>query len=208
MPASRGRRAIVVALLDDDDIWLPGKTRHATRRPRDGRHPGRRPRPSRHGRGQLHLAATAAAGGRADLRLLVPQNVARHGRGFGPNVDMAGTDGLVSPHPFDESLRRYVDLDWLLRAADEVEGFTLRFAGWPDPLCVWDIRPRPRVSTRHDGLDALAFADERRHLMSPDAYAGFVLTLCSDAAVRGGRTPGFWRLLNVARRNGRPNSRG
>ena len=97
---------------------------------------------------------------------------------------------------FAEDLRRYVDLDWLLRAAAEVPGFSVEFAGWPRPLCVWNIEPsRARVSTRDDGGVALAFAQRLRPMLTPRAYSGFVLSLASQSAAAAGRRPGYWRLL-------------
>lgn len=106
---------------------------------------------------------------------------------------------------FDASCRRYVDLDWLLRAANEVEGFRLRFAGWPRPLSVWNIdAARSRVSTVDDGPAALDFLRKRKRLFTRRGYAGFALSLASAAAVGGGRRPSYFALLGEALRHGRP----
>jgi glycosyltransferase involved in cell wall biosynthesis len=196
----------VLAFLDDDDTWLPGKTRQQLELLEHDQ--------------TLAVGRVRADAGEAEF--LWPRRLPRPGEsvceylfcrtslgtgeGLAQTSTWLGRASLFRELPFDESLRRYVDLDWLLRAADTHADFRLAFAGWPEPVAVWDIKPRPRISTGHCGDDALAFADERRELMSPAAYAAFVLTLGSDAACRDGRSPGFWKLLAAARRHGRPNA--
>ena len=133
----------------------------------------------------------------------------------GTGDGMAQTSTWLAPAPlfrrvrFDPDLQRYVDLDWLLRAAHEVDGFRLRFAGWPQPLSVWNIGPRSdRISTVDDGRFALDFLQARRHLFTDRAYAGFALSLVSAAAAGGGREPTFAAILREARRHGSPSAVG
>ena len=204
-------RAPLVALLDDDDEWLADKLER-----------------------QLPLAADEATDEatlvtcRLDARVgageshVWPRRRPRPGEpiaeylfcprrpGTGEGLIQTSTwllaTSLLRRVRFAEDLRRYVDLDWVARAAAEVPGFNVVFAGWPEPLCVWYIEPdRPRVSTSNDGGAALEFAERLRPALTPKAYSGFILSLASESAAAGGRRPGYWRLLAASlSRGGRP----
>ncbi len=198
-------RAPLVALLDDDDEWFPHKL--ATQLPLSGG-----PNTlvthrllARRGEGETHHWPRRRPRQGEDIGeyLFCPR---RPGTGEG----MIQTSTWLVPIDllrrvrFAEGLRRYVDLDWIVRAA-RVPGFRVAFAGWPEPLGVWNIEPeRARISTDDDGDFAVRWARERRELLSPRAYAGFLLTLASQSAAAAGRRPGFWSILREARRNGRP----
>lgn len=202
----RAARAPWVALLDDDDEWLPGKLstqlRHARassmafpvitsrlvarREEADFVWPRRRPEPGEPLSEYLFCRHSPVTGeGLVQTStLLVPRVLARR-------------------VPFAADMRRYVDLDWLLRAAQQ-PGFELLFAGWPRPLAVWHIeQERTRISNVADGAYALAWAEAHRPLLTADAYAAFVLWRASDDAVRSGRHPSFATLLRAALRGGR-----
>lgn len=206
----REARAPWIAFLDDDDTWLPGKLRAQLQRAqassaafpvvtsrliarREGADfvwPRRRPKPDEPLSEYLFCRHSPLTGeGLVQTStLLVPR-------------------ALLERVPFAADMRRYVDLDWLLRAAQQ-PGFALLFAGWPEPLSVWSIeQERARISNDDRGGDggayALAWADAHRPLLTPAAYAGFVLWRVSEDAVCSGRRPSFTALLHAAHQNGR-----
>ena len=205
-------RAPYVALLDDDDAWLPGKldaqlaeaeraeaeagrggaalpvvtSRLVARTERETFvWPRRRPRP-----------------GEPLSEYLFCRRTPRTGEGLVQTSTLLARRALFRRVPFAERMPRYVDVDWLLRAARE-PGFALRFAGWPEPLSVWHIEAgRERISNGADGPAALAWAEAHRPLLTPRAFASFVLWRVSDDAARGGRRPSFGALVRAAGRGG------
>ena len=202
--------APLVALLDDDDEWFPGKLAAQL--------------PLVEGEATLVSCRLEARVGGGETHRW-PRRRPREGEplgeylfcpkrpGTGEGMVQTSTwlmrTGLLRRVRFAEDLRRYVDLDWILRAAAGLPGFEVRFAGWPEPLCVWNIEPsRPRVSTDDSGDLALAFARQRRHLLTRRGYAGFVLSLASQSAAAAGRRPGYWSLLRASLDGGRPTAAG
>ena len=206
-------RGSLVALLDDDDEWFPGKL--AAQLPLAGEAATLVTcrLEARVGGGETHLWPRRLPRGGEPLGeyLFCPR---RPGTGEGmvqTSTWLLPTD-LLRRVPFAEGLRRYVDLDWLLRAAGGaagVVGFRVAFAGWPEALCAWNIEPdRVRVSNGDNGRFALDFARDRRGLMTRRAYAGFVLSLASQSAAAAGRRPGYWAVLRAALDGGRPTAAG
>lgn len=199
-------RAERIAFLDDDDVWLPGKL-DAQLRCADASEaalpivtcrlvaetegasfvwPRRRPRV-----------------GEDIAEYLFCRRTPTTGEGLVQTSTLLIPRALLDRIPFDEAMPRYVDVDWLLRAARE-PGTALTFAGWPEPLSVWHIeRERSRISTSADGAYTLQWAEAHRPFLTPRAFASFVLWRASDDAARGGRHPSFGTLLRAAWRGGR-----
>ncbi len=195
-----------IALLDDDDVWMPDKL-------------------------ALQLAAAGAAASRypvVSCRFVVrgdafetvwPRRLPVRGQPVGDYLlcrhRPATGDGVVQTStvlapaelfrlcPFDAACRRFVDVDWLLRAA-AVDGFELVFADASRPLSVWRIDDRPRVSLQGDWREDVAWMRARRHLVSRRAYGGFMLTLPSIRAARARDRRAFPSLMREAFRGGRP----
>ena len=204
-------RAPRVALLDDDDEWLPDKLEHQL--------------PLAEGEATLVSCRLEARIGEDESHLW-PRRRPRAGEPVGDYLfcpRRPGTgEGMIQTSTwllsttllrrvrFSETLRRYVDLEWVLRAEATVPDFRVAFAGWPRPLCVWNIEPdRTRISNGDDGRFALDFAATHRALLTGRAYAGFVLSLASQSAAAAGRRPGYWKLLAAAyARGGRPSFAG
>lgn len=196
-----------VALLDDDDIWMPSKLERQLEaagmsglphpivscpmvaRNEVGDHvwPRRRPRPSEPLSEYLFRRTTPFSG-----------------EGIAQTSTLLTTRALAEAVPFDASIPRFVDLDWILRAARH-PGVGLVFADGAGPLSVWSMEEsRARVSTRADPRYAVDWARERRELFTPRAYAGFVLWIASKDAAHAGRRRDFLPLLWQAFRHGRP----
>ena len=202
---AREARGRFVALLDDDDEWLPEKLEV-----------------------QLRLAAASASRlpvvasrlinrtPRADSimprRLPGPDEplseyftVRRglfYGDGFIQTSTIMAPAELLRRVPFTEDLRRQQELDWALRVIreDEVE---LIYA--PDPLVLWhQDENRERISLQNPYEEQLAWLRGSRELFTPRAYAAFALSVLSSMAAPSREGRRFRELLAEARRNGRP----
>jgi glycosyltransferase involved in cell wall biosynthesis len=198
-------RADWIAFLDDDDLWMPAKLQR-----------------------QMPLArATRLANPVITCRMIAraessdfiwPRRLPRageplceylfcrrtpfSGEGIVQTSTILTTRRLLRELPFASGMPRYVDLNWLLRAAN-LPGFGLEFV-WDEPLAVWHMEEnRARISNGADGRYTLDWAREHRHLFTPRAYGSFILWLASACAARA-RDPGaYWNLIREARRHGR-----
>jgi glycosyltransferase involved in cell wall biosynthesis len=202
--AARGRW---VALLDDDDEWLPQK---------------------------LQIQLDTARRSRYRLPIITCRVIARtqHGDVVRPRRNLTqgealseylfcrtrllGGEGLILPStllaprdllrdirfayrgtPFEGS-------DWLLRAMER-EGVGVEFVATQEPLALWRCdETRARISTTRDWRASLAWANSQASLLTPRARAGFLLNRVSLQARRAGDASAFWLLPWEAFRRGRP----
>lgn len=199
-------RADYVAFLDDDDLWMPRKlelqmqaaqvTRYAypviscrmiaRAELQDFHWPRRRPRVSE-----------------PLCEYLFCRRSPFTGEGIVQTSTILTTRQLLGRVPFASGMRRYVDLDWLLRAS-QLDGFGVEFPSSPEPLSVWYIEEdRARISNSTDGEYSLAWVRERRHLFTAKAYGSFILWMVSANAAKAKNGTTFWSLLREAKRHGR-----
>lgn len=192
-----------IALLDDDDYWHPQKLAR-----------------------QLSLAERCVAAFPVVSCRFEAVGAARHvwPRRFprpdqpiseylftrsGPRVEGAvQTSTFLVPRAlfertsFDPGLDRYVDLDWLLRAAC-LDGFTLLFDRG-EPLSVYSVDDsRKRISNAPGWRRDVDWIRERSHLVTPRALGGFLLTQASIRAERTRDYAAFLPLLRAATTEGR-----
>jgi glycosyltransferase involved in cell wall biosynthesis len=109
---------------------------------------------------------------------------------------------LFEKVPFMVGLRKNQDADWLVKA-DRVPGVGVEFL--PDTLAIW-YREEKRISTSatNDWRHTFAWGEQVRPLISPQAYAGFILvSVGSDAYLQGDYTA-FFPLLWSAFTLGKP----
>ena len=203
----RSARGKWIALLDDDDLWLPGKLAAQLAAARQSPLP-------------LPIATCRfiARSGTRDAvwprRLPAPDEATgdylfcRYRPPTGDGVVQTST--ILAPRvlfetvPFDPECRRFVDVDWLLRATQE-PGTGFVFARPETPLSIWNIEDqRTRISTTGDWRDDVAWIAARRDLVSSRAAAAFLLTLPSIRAVRQNDRAAFLTLLREAFAAGRP----
>jgi glycosyltransferase involved in cell wall biosynthesis len=199
-------RADHVAFLDDDDLWMPRKLES-----------------------QMQVAdATQYAYPVISCRMIAraesqdfhwPRRVPRvteplceylfcrrwpfTGEGLIQTSTILTTRQLLGRVAFGSGVRRYVELDWLLRVA-QLDGFGIEFPSGDEPLSVWHMEEnRTRISNGADFEYSLAWVRERRHLLTSNAYGAFVLWMVSDNAAKERHRGGvFWSLLREARRHG------
>jgi len=201
-----------IALLDDDDEWLPHK---------------------------LEKQLATAEQSPYQYPIVASQLIARNEWGDRiwprrtPEPDenlseyllcqrsLFAGDGLVLPSVIFTSkellttmpLRRVCksgvggDIDWLLRAL-RAEGVGLEFVSPPEPLAIWNMQEkRDRLSTTGSWRDSLSWISTNEELATPRARASYILTWVSKEARKANDLKAMGTLLHNAFRIGRPDWR-
>lgn len=103
---------------------------------------------------------------------------------------------------FTSGLPRYQDTDWLIRAFD-LPGVGLEFL--PEPLSIWHVdNSRPSISANSDWHASLKWISQVRSYLSAESYASFVLVYVGATASVQSDWRAFFSLLMLAFRNGKP----
>ncbi|BAU10250.1 glycosyl transferase, group 2 family protein [Leptolyngbya sp. NIES-3755] len=194
-----------IALLDDDDEWMPEKLERQSKIAAASEH--QFPIVS------CHLLARTPRGD-----FVWPRRLPRSGESLGDYLfirkslfmgeTLILTSTILAPKtlfekvPFLVGLRKNQDADWLVKA-DKVPGVGVEFL--PDTLAIW-YREEKRVSTSttNDWRHTFDWGKEVRPLLSPQAYAGFVLVSVGSDAYLQGDYRAFFPLLWSAFTLGRP----
>jgi hypothetical protein len=108
--------------------------------------------------------------------------------------------------PMDEDLPRHCDLDWLIRV-DARHDVSLQMPDERTPLAVWHLTGHDRMSKAHDWRFSYEWMTRSRSIVTPRAYAGFLLTWVSFSARSQGDLRAVPILLAEAVRRGRPGAR-
>lgn len=194
-----------IAFLDDDDEWLPEKIAR-----------------------QLEIASTSSKlFPIVSCRLLARSPISEHiwprrlpdagepvseyllarrglfqGEGTVTTSTLLVKRQLLLETPFGAGQKRHQEWDWLLRALETPET-ELLFA--PEPLSSWYIEDgRSSVSSRNNWQYSYEWIERMRPIVTPRAYAAFLLTLVASLAARSGDTRGCLSLLKHAVRKGKP----
>lgn len=200
----RAARARLVGFVDDDDEWLPGKL--AAQVPLAQRHAlvaGGVVARDGHGRDRIWPRRLPDA-----AEPLSEYLFARRGLFWGETLVHTSTllvdRALVERVPFREDLDAHEDLDWLLRV-DAEAGVEPVFAAPGEPLAVWHVdEARSRAGRDVTWEASLAWIRSVRELVTPRAYAAFVLAWIAPAAARARRPRALPLLVREAFRHGRP----
>jgi glycosyltransferase involved in cell wall biosynthesis len=179
----RTARAPWVALLDDDDEWLPQKLQvqleaatslNAVYPVIYSRYIGRSPI------GDFVMAARLPRKGEPISEYLFCRSGLRFGEtGLGTSELLAPT-ALLREVPFAIGLRKHQDWDWVLRAALH-PGVKVHVA--PEVLAIYYMDDStPRVSNNAEWRFSLEWVRERAHLLTAKAYSFFIATECATRA--------------------------
>ena len=202
----RAARSEWVAFLDDDDEWLPHKL---TRQLSDLE--------ATSDRRVVGLSQLITRSPNADF--IGPREAPREGEplseylfirsGWFKGGGRVQTSTLVVPRglmlevPFDATLPRYQETDWVLRAAHAGARLVMTM----EPLSIWYVEEsRTGITRSFDGdwRFALQWIRERRHLMTPRAYVSLVLVRVGGLAAAAREPKGAWMAWREATGVGRP----
>jgi len=196
-----------VAFLDDDDEWLPQKLEIQLQTARHSAHdhpiiscciiartpvgdffwPLRFPRPNEFLSEYLFCRRNPISG----EGLILPSTI-------------FAKKELLRRVPFNSELRCYEDVEWLLRASTQ-KGVGVEFVSRTKPLTICHMEEdHSRITTRLDWNQSLFWIQAIRHLVTPHAYASFIMTRPALFASRQGDWKAFLPLLHEAYRYYRP----
>ena len=197
-------RADWIALLDDDDGWMPDKLERQLALARNVDAP-------------LPIVSCRFEATGNGARFVWPARFPSPGQPIseylftrrGPSVSGAiQTSTLLVPRAlfervrFDENVNRYVDLDWMLRAA-KINGVELHFVRG-EVLSTYSMDDgRARISNQAGWQRDVEWIRERRDMVTPRAYGGYCLTQASIRAEKTRDKRAFLPLLREAFAHGK-----
>lgn len=134
---------------------------------------------------------------------LLARNTLLPGEGLIHTSTLLIKKDLLQKVPFKKGLRKHEDWDWLLRV-NNLEGVGIKFV--PEPLAIWYIEEkRQSLSTTSDWQYSLAWIQENRDLVTPRAYAAFMMVEVANQASIAGSWNTFLPILWKSIRFGKPN---
>lgn len=193
-----------VALLDDDDEWLPEKL--ATQLAVAGAAPYQLPIVGsrlfmRTPRAEIQLPRRLPEDGEPPSEYLARRRGLFHGDGFIQTSTIFAPTELLRRVPFTVGLRRLQELDWTLRSL-QVPGAGLVYAA--EPLVIWYAdENRPRVSFDSPWQQSVDWLKETRTRVTPRAYAALAMSVVSSMAVAS-KSPKVCLMLFREAHRGRP----
>jgi glycosyltransferase involved in cell wall biosynthesis len=202
----RAARGEFIALLDDDDEWMPAKlTRQIALASRSKcRYPIISSRiVCRTPAADYIWPRRTPARGEPISEYLLRRRSLFQGEGLMATPTLLARREMLVKIPF-RNLQKHQDWDWLLRAT-MLPGAGVEFCDEPLAICRMD-ELRPGISNTHDWRFSLSWAHSMRELMTARAYAGFLLTVVAAQASRVSSPGEYFGILKDAIRYGSPSA--
>lgn len=203
-------RAPWVALLDDDDQWLPQKLalQLATAEASPSASPIVATRfIARYAGREFVWPRRRPAPGEPLCQYILSQSSPFYGEGVLLTSALLVRRELIELVPFDLELRRLQDMDWLVRVGARGET-GVEFVAEDAPLVVWDqLRFSALKTVRRSPFgwrEFLGWLEVRRPLLTRRAYSSALLTWFAPNAVHCGERESFWPVLRAAFDHGAP----
>lgn len=196
-----------VAFLDHDDEWLSDKLHLQLLSARQSPH--RYPIIScrlivRHGNGDLLWPNRFPRPNEPMSEYLFCRTQLFAGEGILQSSTIFTSRALVQAVPFRKKAARHDDLDWILRAT-MLNGVGVEYVPETAPLAIWHRDDqRGTISSKTDWRFSLDWINQNKDLVTPRAYASFLLTWASGGAVKEGNRKESLLLLRQAYRFGKP----
>jgi glycosyltransferase involved in cell wall biosynthesis len=196
----------LVALIDDDDEWLPTKLRKQVDRLDVG--------------DEEWISTTQVLTVGSDPGKVLPTRAPRLNealpdylfvrRRLGSYTNALQTSTWLAPksvfidRPFDPSLRMHQDWDWIIRAV----GTGLRVVHIPEALTLYTVNSGASTSTTTKWRESLEWALQPSLGFSQRAMGDYILSALHIYALRGRPPYPTLELLRLARQFGRPGAIG
>ncbi|HEY9767606.1 MAG TPA: glycosyltransferase family 2 protein [Coleofasciculaceae cyanobacterium] len=192
-------KAAWIAFLDDDDEWLTRKLELQLAAAKKSQY--------KYPIISCSLTARTPKGEfiypRRFLRADEPLSeylLARNSLSFGEGLIQTSTiftqKELLEKIPFQEGLVKHQDWDWLLKV-NTLADVEIKFV--PETLAIWHCwQERQSTSSTTNWQQSLAWLRDNQNLVTPRAYAGFIMTQVAPQAAQEGQWQVFWSLLKEA----------
>ncbi len=195
-----------IAFLDDDDEWLPQKLRlqYAEAIVSTAQNPiiaskliARTPK------GDFEWPRRFPKSNEDLSDYLLGRSGFFQGEGLIQTSIIFTTRRLLLDIPFS-LIPKHEDWEWVLRAAKRSD-VTIEFI--PEVLALWYLEEqRTSLSTQHNYQGSLNWIRSNRDLVTPSAYAAFLLVEVGSQAAKQQQWPLFPKLLTEALTQGKPNA--
>ncbi|GAA6618741.1 glycosyltransferase family 2 protein [Scytonema sp. NUACC26] len=193
-----------VASLDDDDEWMPEKLEMQLETARRSQYKfpivscyliARTPQ------GDAIWPRRVPEASEALSEYLFVRKTLFQGEGLIQSSTIFTAKELLEKIPFSTTIQRHDDWDWILRAMN-LEGVGVEFV--PQTLSIWYLGASSSLSSSKNWQFSLDWIRTNRNLVTPRAYASFILTEVSARAARSHDWKAFFLLLWEAICFGRP----
>jgi glycosyltransferase involved in cell wall biosynthesis len=175
-----------VALLDDDDEWLPEKIERQLAIMAKSRFQNPIASSRLIARSRCSKVIWPFKEPSAPIsEYILTRSSWAYGDGMIQTSTILTSRSLLLQVPFRSGLRKHQDLDWVLRAVQH-SGVGIEFVHMP--LAVWNIQDTElRMTTTPDWEFSRQWIRENRKLVTRRAYAGFLLSHCTAQAAAQGK---------------------